>query len=69
MVQPFIIDVIGETFLPIDADVYTKEKAAKVDQILKELHAKAKKKKLVSDASFESSNTPIHEQGSITVTI
>ena len=49
----------------IDTEHYTKNKADKVDMVLKELHKKAKKAKIAKDATQTSKNTPAFEQGKL----
>ena len=47
----------------IDTENYSKNKADKVDMVLKELHKKGKKAKIAKDATQTSKNTPAFEQG------
>ena len=51
--------------LSSDCETFTKEKSDKVDQVLKHLHKQGKKEKLVTDASMDSKNTPVFEQGNM----
>ena len=42
---------------------YSKEKSKQVEKVLIRMNTEAKKSRLVTDATIDSENTPVHEQG------